>query len=327
MKKTLLFIITIIAIVSCKKDTKSTTTTLPPSASDNYSSVQAFFANNNIALQTYTIDASTGGSFTSPQGTTVTIPSNAFLTQANLPVTGNVTIQFKDIYKKSDMFLANMPTMMPFGGAPLKSGGEFFIKAVQNNSALILASGKKISVSQPASLTGGIDNAMKAFIFKDSMMGNCQQLCPSSMVWTPASPSNDTVETFAQNYIFNLYKYNNPVDSGSWCNSDNSTYFAAYPQSTLILLAKDSVSTYGTEVFLFFTNLSSMVHVYNASYEYFPYVYAPQGLQCTVVAVGIKNGALYSSFVPITIGANQTVPFTLSPTTTSAFKTQLQTLN
>ncbi len=325
MKKTLFFIATIIIVVSCKKDTKATTSTPPSSTSDNYSSVQVFFANNNVAMQTYTVNANTGGSFSSPQGTTVTVPANAFTTQSGTPVTGNVTIQFKDIYKKSDMFLANMPTNIGFGGAPLKSGGEFFIKTVQNNSALILASGKKITVSQPASLTGGIDNAMKAFILKDSMMNNCPALCPSAMAWTP--PVADTVSIFSQNYIFSLYEYNNPVDSGSWCNSDNATYFAAYPQTTLILLAKDSVATYGTEVFLFFKNQSSMVHVYGSYYEYFPYQYAPQGLQCTVVAIGIKGGKLYSSFVPIIIGANQTVPFTLSPTTTSAFTTQLKTLD
>ena len=218
-----------------------------------------------------------------------------------------------------------MPTNLPFDGAPLKSGGEFFIKAIQNNSALILAPGKKITISQPAALTGGIDNAIKAFILKDSMMNNCPALCPGEMVWTPTAP--DTVNVFSQNYIFSLYKFNTPVDSGSWCNSDNDSYFAVYPQSTLVLLAKDSVNTYGTEVFLFFKNLSSMVHVYNAGYEYFPYVYAPQGLQCTAVAIGIKNGKLYSAFVPITIGSNQTVPFTLSLTSTTTFTNQLQALN
>src|ERR1017187_3980285 len=121
--KSLILLIAITAIVSCKKDTKSSTTTPTPTpAADNYSSVNAFFSKNGVAMQTYTINGTTGGSFTSPQGTTVTIPANAFLTQASVPVTGNVTIQFKDIYKKSDMLLSNMPTMMQ-SGAPLKSGG------------------------------------------------------------------------------------------------------------------------------------------------------------------------------------------------------------
>src|ERR1039458_2994117 len=118
--KSLILIIAIVAVVSCKKDTKSsTTTTPPPPAADNYSSVNAFFSKNGVAMQTCTVNGTTGGSFTSSQGTTVTIPANAFLTQASVPVTGNVTIQFKDIYKKSDMLLSNMPTMGYYGN-PLK---------------------------------------------------------------------------------------------------------------------------------------------------------------------------------------------------------------
>jgi hypothetical protein len=320
-----LFLIAIIVvIISCKKDTKNTTTAPPNSNTDNYPSVQAFFSTNNIAIQTYTIDASTGGSFTSLQGTTVTIPPNAFLTKLNVPVTGNVTIQFKDIYKKSDMFLESMPTVM-FGGAPLISGGEFFIKAVQNNAALILASGQRIDVSQPSSLTGGVNAAIpqKAFVGIDS--SNCSAICTTSIFWVPTTA--DSVKAFSQNYIFSLYQFRFPEDSGSWCNSDNSTFFASYPQTTLTLAAQDSVNTYGTEVFLFFKNQTSMVHVYNNWYGKFSYSYAPQGLQCTAVAVGIKGGKLYSSFTPITIGANQTVPFALSATTTSTFIAQLKTLD
>jgi len=319
------FIILVSIIASCKKDTK-TTTSPPTSNPDNYSSLNQFFSQNAPVMQTYTINSSIGGSFTSPQGTTVTIPANAFLTQLTAPVTGNIIIQFKDIYKKSDMFFSGMLPESAFNGPPLKSGGEFFIKAVQNNSALILASGKKITVSQPTILTGGIDaiNQQQAFIAKDTMLGQCPGICPGTLSWFPTQ--SDSVVTFSNDYIFSMYQFNAPVDSGSWCNSDNSSFFSAYPQTILTLKGQDSVSVYHTEVFLLFKNLSSMVHVYNI-YENFPYYYAPLGLQCTVVAIGLKSGQLYSSFVPITIGANQTVPFTLSPTTTSTFTTQLQSLN
>jgi hypothetical protein len=59
----------------------------------------------------------------------------------------------------------------------------------------------------------------------------------------------------------------------------------------------------------------------------FPYMYAPVGLSCTIVAVGVKDGNVYSSFTPITIGANQSVHFTLNQTTADAFKAQLTGLN
>ncbi|MBI3502499.1 MAG: hypothetical protein HY063_11975 [Bacteroidetes bacterium] len=303
----------IAAAASCKKkDTppsNSTTTT------ENYSSVNDFFVKNGVAMQTYTVSGTTGGSFTSPQGTVVTIPANAFVTQSNAPVTGNVTIQFKDLYKKSDMLLSNMPTMMAYG-APLKSGGEFFIKASANNSAVVLAPGKKITAAQPVALTGILDSAMQPFV----------QQKDSSGTYSWGLTSADSINYVASNYLFSLYQFNVPVDSGSWSNSDNSSYFSSYPQTTLTLQPNDNLTTYGTNVFLVFKNISSMVHVYHNGTN-FPYYYAPQGLQCTLVAVGIKSGILYSSFVPITISSNQTVNFSLSQTTTSAFITQLKTLN
>ena len=89
-----------------------------------------FFEKNGVQMQTHTIDATAGGTFTSPQGTVVTIPANAFVTGGGAPITGNVNIEFKDIYKKSDMLLSNMSTQTATG--PLKSAGEFFIKEIND---------------------------------------------------------------------------------------------------------------------------------------------------------------------------------------------------
>jgi len=268
-------------------------------------------------MQTYSVNGTTGGSFTSPQGTVVTIPANGFVTQSNIPVTGTVTIQFKDVYKKKDMLFSGMTTGTIWG-TPLKSGGEFFIKAMASNSPVLMAPGKKISVAQPASLTGGMDtvNAQQAFIGQMDTTGG--------RGWAP-TPS-DTVSWNTNSYIFNLYTFNTPADSGSWCNSDNSTYFSAYPQTLVTLHANDLVSTYGTQTYLVFNNISSMVHVYSYGND-FPYYYAPQGLQCTLVSVGVKDGVLYSAFVPFTIGSNQTLNFTLSATTTNDFKAQMTALH
>ncbi len=314
----------LIALIACKKDTKTADVnpTAPSQPTDNYSSIKDFYSKNKVAMQTYTINANFGGSFNTPQGTTVTIPANAFLTQTSASITGVVTIQFKDIYKKSDMLLSKIPTNT-YGGAPLKSGGEFFIKVIQNNTALILAPGKNIDVFQPipVNLIGGLDT-MQPFIRVDSIGGG------GNPGWMTAN--TNSILNNASNYVFSLYNFNTPSDSGSWCNSDNSSYFSAYPQTTLNLISTDSYSVFSTDVFLVFKNISSMVHVYynyGTGYNNFLYSYAPQGLQCTMVAVGIKDGALYSSFVPITIGANQTYSFALNPTTTSTFTNQLNTLN
>lgn len=305
-------VLAISAGIGCKKDsTTAPATNNTAAAADNYSSVQDFFAKNGVAMQTYTVSGTSGGSFTTPQGTKVTIPANAFVDKSYNPVTGNVAIEFRDIYNRNDMLLSDVPTMLG-NGQPLKSGGEFFIRAKSGGSAVLLMFSKPITVTQP--LNGwAIDNNMVAL--KKDTAGN----------WVaPFDSSNVRSDSALSSYVFSLYSFAQPVDSGSWCNSDNSTYFSAYTPTTLTLKGNDSASVYGTNVFLVFHNLNSMVHVYNGGYSSFPYAYAPVGLQCTLVAIGVDSkGKLYSSFVPITISTNQVVNFSLSPTTTSAFKSQL----
>jgi hypothetical protein len=294
----------------CKKDTTS--------GPDNYANLSAFYAANGVALQHYTVDAAAGGSFTSPQGTVVTIAPNSFLTKTGGAVTGSVDVDFKDIYKKSDMLMSFVPTVA-FYGAPIKSGGEFFIKASQGGNALILTGLKPILVAQP--LNGKpIDSAMVPMVRVQDTVGQGQ----TGLVW--AINGSDTVRNSPSGYVFSLYTFANPPDSGSWCNSDNPSYFSAYTQGTLTLTETDTAQ-YGTTVFLVFSGLNSMVHVYNGTGSTFPYYYAPIGLQCTVVAVGTKGGKLYASFTPITITNNLNVNFSLSPTTTSAFKSSLQQLD
>lgn len=298
---------------ACKKEDKTTVIV------EQYSSTTDFFEKNRPALQIYTINGSAGGSFTSPQGTVVTIPSNAFVNGSNATVKGEVKIEFMDLYKKSDMLLADMSTTM-FGGAPLKSGGEFFIKASFNNEALNIAKGKKIDVEQPAALTGGIDqaNPMQAFLLQED----------SSAIkkWQRSVDSAQRVFNSTFNYIYTLYEFKNPLSEGTWCNSDNSGYFSKYAQSTFTMTPEKGWSAYELQVFLVFRDIHTMVHVYFDESS-FPYRYAPVGLACTVVAIGVRNGIVYSSFTPITISANSNVEIHMSASNSEAFKTALKALN
>ncbi len=105
-------------VLSCKKpDT-------PASSSVTYASLIDFYAKNGVQSQFYKINSVTGGSFITSQGTKVTISPNSFVDFNNKPVSGTVTIEFKDIYKKSDMLVSAIPPMLG-NGAPLVSGGSF----------------------------------------------------------------------------------------------------------------------------------------------------------------------------------------------------------
>ena len=314
------FIVISIFSTSCAKEQVDNNfqDTLAVNKDTVYTSIADFQVKNGLAGNHVSISASAGGTFTTTQGTIVKIPANAFIDKSGNIVTGIVDVEFKDIYLKSDMLMNDKPTVT-YWGTPLKSGGEFFIRAKSGNIAVNLNGANPIVVVQPAAK---VDSAMAPFL------GNVNA---GVLAWGDSVQGQATLKDSVSSYIFSLYRFNYPADSGTWCNSDNSTYFTAYPQTTLTLHANDVVDSFKTEVFLVFTGINSMVHVYRsytpANSQDFPYNYAPVGLPCTVVAIGVRNGHLYSSFTPINISNNLTTNFSLNQITTAAFMAQLKALN
>ena len=318
MRNIKLFVIVIASIIitaSCKKDETHSTDT-------NLVNVNNFLAKQAPSLQSFTINASTGGVLTTTQGTTITIPENAFLSQTNTPISGNVTIEFKDIYKKSDMIFCDKQTLFE-NCQTLKSGGEFYIKAVQNNIALKIAPNKKIDISLPIA-NNDRDTGMKAM-----------NLFIKAMPYWKVS-TTDSLKVQAANYIYSLYQFKSPADSGTWCNSDNPNYFSAYNQTKVTFHPTDLSKFYNyQELYLVFKNVKAMVHIYRNGFmtqgpkdEFdYEYYYAPVGQECTLVAVAIKDGKIYSSFTPFTISDNQKINFTMSETTTEDFIAKVKSLD
>ena len=100
-------------------------------------------------IQSQTYQHSNGTVFTGNRGTILTVQANAFVTEDNQSVTGDVRIFLLELYNKKDMIMSNiLPTS---GGAQLVSGGEIYVEA-QNSSGvkLKLAPGKTLNVKMPA---------------------------------------------------------------------------------------------------------------------------------------------------------------------------------
>lgn len=311
----ILGIICVVMLAACKKEKL---TYGQPSAT--YSTLEDFYNKHEVKSQMFNVNASSGGTFTSSNGTIVTIPANAFVTSSGAPVTGFVAIEFKDIYKKSDMLLSNIPSMLT-DGRPLKSAGEFFIRVMSDNSPVELASGKKITIQQPVTSSDGVlDTAMTPFVQPlDTNFGGG---------WVPTIEDSLTWSTTA--YVYSLYEYSGTASNGTWCNSDNSSYFSAYTQTPLTLNVSNQSDYNQTDVYLIFKNINSCVHVYpewNVSGINYIYQYAPIGLECTAVAFSAKDGKLHAAFTPIVISANQTISFSLSEMSESTFLNQLNALN
>lgn len=291
---------------------------------DNLASTEAFYAENQIPFKTCNINYSTGGSFTTTQGTVVTIPPYAFYSPKGTSISGEVTIEFKDVYKKSDMVFNNLSTTI-YKGSPLKSAGMFFIRARQGNENLQLIPGVSISIQQP--LNGQTaDPNMQVFRTKNDSV---------NLGWVPAAVDSaqirDSLTWTPSNYVYSFYKFSTPLSSGTWCNSDNSSYFESYTQTKLTIKAANNYDSYNLDVYLIFSDVNSMIHLYqnwaNTTNAEYIYNYAPIGLKATIVCVGVHNGKIQACFKPITISANMNIDFSLSEMKKDVFKEKLKALN
>lgn len=310
---TLLGLLLTVIVSSCKEKED----TYNPQPLLYYTSMSDFYAANGVQTETFTINAATGGSFESAKGSKVFIPANVFLNPDSSQTTGMVKIEFRDIYEKSDMVLSNMPTALATGEL-LKSGGEFFIRALRANDAVpLLINGKSPIKVELATNGQAADSAMEGFIWTNGAGGSGWQRAQGEAY----------VNFSAENFVAWLYKFDTPVIKGTWYNCDNASYFSNYTQTVLTINPTVNGADYQMDAFLVFKGVNTSILLGRGNQGKFYYNYAPVGLQCTVVAMGLKAGRLYSSFTDITISPNQTVSVGLAETTEGNFKAKLKTLN
>lgn len=76
------------------------------------------------------------------QGTVISIPANAFETVSGEKISGQVEIELKEFYRKSDFVINSLPTESD--GKILETGGTVFISAKRSGEELRLLPGKDI---------------------------------------------------------------------------------------------------------------------------------------------------------------------------------------
>ncbi|MBK6263650.1 hypothetical protein JKA74_01280 [Marivirga sp. S37H4] len=115
----------------------------------------------NGIRQSASFNAGEGISFTSENGVVLNINADC-LTLDDDNVTGEVELEFIELFDRGTMLSTNKPTMgiTPEGGRSLLiSGGEFYINATQNGQSLELSCGN-MQLIVPADLSGGADQEM-----------------------------------------------------------------------------------------------------------------------------------------------------------------------
>lgn len=244
--------------------------------------------------------------FTSINGVNLTINGNCLLKNGQ-PVTGQVDIEFVEIFKRSEMFLTNKLTMGLNGNQKqlLNSGGEFYINATQNGEQLTLNC--EMHLETPTLLTGGTIPQIDFFTGNIDSNGNViWELAPMLEGWV-ASLSTDSSQDAYNALLLNFgwFNYDKFQDTGN----GTTTITANVPQgygngNSLVLIATK--------------NLPNSLGSIGGEY--------PIGLECHLIFVSEKNGSfLYSILENQTIVNNHTIAFPLSGMQT-AMNTELATI-
>ncbi len=241
-----------------------------------------------------TFDASTTLNYTSPKGVKLTINGSSLRKNGN-PVTGQIKVKYIELFDKGTMLTANKATMGNNAGEQnlLVSGGEFYIKAYQEDVELTLA--LPITLQIPTELTGGPDTAMLPFKGTINAEGE--------LTWTQAP----TVELFiAPVQGTTNFNYNVILDGFGWFNCDRF-YNNAGPKTAITTFVPSGYGNGNSDVFLV---VKSIPNSLGKTFGQFPV-----GLDCYLVFVTEQSGKFRYAIKPQVLTANHQATFNLSETT------------
>ncbi|HET6991492.1 MAG TPA: hypothetical protein VFJ43_09225 [Bacteroidia bacterium] len=303
-----------ISIAGCKKEDTPSPTSNPTQSTGSISSLNAFFAHQGAQSQFFTIDNNSVQAITGAHGTVLTFNANSFVTQLGGPVTGNITIELKEIYSKKDMLLSNVSTnaeLYPSGpNDALISGGEFYVSATQGNAPLKLAPGQTYGAFLPSATTP--NPAMS--LFHGGAISN-------GILWGPADSSSTLYASSAPSGYFAT------CDSIYWGNAD---CFLSAPNYTTINMNiggtfdASQIKAYvwydnSNVVWSCWTPFNSLTNVYSDNHT-------ATGVPVHLIVISVKNGLLYTSVLATTVTANAVYNITMTQTDETTFTNLMSTL-
>ncbi len=225
-------------------------------------------------------------------GTLIDIPQGAFKTTNGLVVSGNITVELRELYTAADMILAEKPTTS--GGRILASGGELYFRPTQNGRELKLVEGKSIRFKMPSDY---IDSQMALFAGAgdgdsfDWLPVNNPVTIDSSGIAKNDSVNNPVFDTL------NYYRFT--LDSlFNWINCDYF-YNDPRPLTNFEICVPDAFNESNTKVFVYIPSINSVVATwYDSVDEVFTVSSGyrlPVGLAVVFVGVSYQQSQIHYS--------------------------------
>ncbi|MBE8725108.1 hypothetical protein [Flavobacterium hungaricum] len=257
--------------------------------------------------QNFTMTAGNGVvTLTSAKGVKLYINGDC-LTKNGNPVTGQVNIEYIELFDKGNMLVTNKPTMgITADGKKnlLISGGEFFIKATQGG--VELQTSCSLSMIVPTALTDGFDNLMTLWTGVIDEDGE--------LAWKDARGADGKggVQGEGNNYYVTFGNF-------GWTNVDRF-YSDPRPKTTILVDVPDGYDNTNSAVYLSYdgegNNALAKLDTYTAQGLFSEhYGQIPVGLACHIIFATEDNGNWRYAIKGVTTTANAVYTFSLSETT------------
>ena len=308
-RKTGILFLAVFALTSCEKNDDRDPIDAAPTTSE-FSALRQE-AMDNIT-QHFILTAEEGQTtFTSDKGVLITIDGSCLTLDGN-PVTGEVAIEYAEVFDAGTMLVTDKTTMgaLPGGGMGLIiSGGEFYINATQNGQQLGM--GCNLNLKIPANLTGGIDNDMTLWAGVIDEDGNLEWKERENNPGTgDAGVFGDGQGEAAAYYAF--------FNAFGWTNVDRF-YSDPRPKTTILADVPDGYTFGNSAIYLHYDGAGSALaklDSYDAVNELFTEHYGqiPIGLECHVIFATEEDGQWRYAIKGVTVQADDVYTFTSAET-------------
>lgn len=299
-----LLIIAMTTFASCDNSDGEDIKLSPPTAAAFKSISEKGLKRNT---QNFTMTAGNGVvTLTSAKGVKLYINGDC-LTKNGNPVTGQVDIEFVELFDKGNMLVTNKPTMgITADGKKnlLISGGEFFIKATQGGVELQTSCYMNMIV--PTALTNGFDNLMTLWTGVIDEDGE--------LAWKDARGADGKggVQGEGNNYYVTFGNF-------GWTNVDRF-YSDPRPKTTILVDVPEGYDNTNSAVYLSYdgegTNALAKLDTYTTEGLFSEhYGHIPIGLACHIIFATEDNGNWRYAIKGVTTTANAVYTFNLAETT------------
>ena len=250
-------------------------------------------------------------SFTSEAGVEVSFGTSC-LKKNGAPVTGDIDIEFIELFDKGSMLVTNKPTMgvMPDGKKSLLiSGGEFSMLVTQDDIRLDYECG--VSMKIPTDLTGAPDQEMK--IFKGGIDENCDGLaCPVD--WEEDKKAEIMIREGEEGggTMYSAY-----FSGFGWTNVDKF-YSDVRPKTAILVSVPEGFDNTNCNVYLSYdgepTALASLDRYNSDGLFTEHYGQIPIGLECHVIFATADGDDWRYAIKSVTIVENDVININMSDT-------------